>query len=365
MNHANLAATLGAFKENDMRFQQTIEELTDENALERLSGNGRQNGDSRQWADDSHALKLSDLNSVPVDDAVGLYFFDASQENLLSAEEEVQLAQEAEAGQAAAQRLREGVSSEEGLWLTRVEEVGQAARVRLIRANMRLVVSIAKKYRGYGMPFLDLIQEGNIGLMKAVEKYDYRRGNRFSTYATWWIRQAVSRALANQGRTIRIPAHLVNQITKIYRTAQELEQKLGQPPTVAEMAEVMDLSVDRIRWLLHISRWPISLAHPKWNDSDGAELGDFIEDREAEGPAEIAGRNLLREEINEILDELPPRQAHILRLRYGLQDGQVRTLKEVGNMFGLSGERIRQLEKDALCQLRQPNFTGHLCHYLE
>ncbi len=360
-----LQATLGLFKESDMRFQQNIDELTDEVASERSSGNGRQNRDSGPGVDSFHAPPFSDLSDVPIDDPVGLYFFDVRQENLLSAEEEVQLAKEIEAGQAAVQLLREGMPSKEGFRLTRVKEVGEAAYTRLIQANMRLVVSIAKRYRGHNIPFLDLIQEGNIGLIKAVEKYDYRRGNRFSTYATWWIRQAVSRALANQGRTIRIPVNLVSQITKVYRTLQELEQDLGQPPTVTETAEVLNLSVDRVRWLLHISRFPISLAHPKGDDSDGAELGDFIEDRETEGPVEIAGKRLLREEIDEILDKLPPRQAHILRLRYGLQDGQVRTLREVGDMFGLSGERIRQLEKEAFSQLRQPSLTDHLYHYLE
>lgn len=348
-----------------MFIEQIIAELTDENAVEQLSGNGHQNGSSRPWDDDSHAMPPFDLSSVPIDDPVRLYFLEMRQENLLSAEEEVQLAQEIEAGQGAAKRLEEGEAGEEELWLVRVKEVGETARARLTRANLRLVVSIAKRYRGYGMPFLDLIQEGNMGLLKAVEKYDYRRGNRFSTHATWWIRQTVSRALAYQGRTIRIPAQLINQITKMYRTGHKLAQEVGRSPTVPEIAKAMDLPVDRVHRLLRISRWPVSLEQPMWNDSDGTKLGDFIEDLEAEGPAEIAGRNLLREEIDGILNELTPRQAHILRLRYGLQDGEARTLQEVGDMFGLSRERIRQLEKDALCQLRQSSLTGYLRHYLE
>ena len=342
-----------------------LAEATDENAVERFSGNGHQNGSSRSWDDDLRRMPHFDLTSVPIDDPIGLYFLEMRQENLLSAEEEVQLAQEVEAGGNATKLLEEGELGEEELNLIRVKEVGEAARARLIRANMRLVVSIAKRYRGHNMPFLDLIQEGNIGLLKAVGKFDYRRGNRFSTYATWWIRQAVSRALANQGRTIRIPSHLINQITKMYRTGQKLGQEFGRPPTIPEIAKTMDLPVERLDWLLHISRWPVSLEQPLGNDSDSSDLGDFIEDLEAEGPAEIAGRNLLGEEIDEILNELTPRQAHILRLRYGLEDGEVRTLKEVGEMFGLSRERIRQLEKDALCQLRQPDLTGNLRQYLE
>ena len=343
----------------------SIAEPTDENAIERFSGNGHQNGSSKPWDDDLRAIPPSDLTSVPIDDPIGLYFLEMRQEDLLTAEEEVQLAQEFEAGQCAAKRLEEGEAGEDELCLVRVKEVGEAARARLIRANMRLVVSIAKRYRGHNMPFLDLIQEGNIGLLKAVGKYDYRRGNRFSTYATWWIRQAVSRALANQGRTIRIPSHLINQITKMYRTGQNLGQKLGRPPTVPEIAKTMDLPVERLDWLLHISRWPVSLEEPLGNDSESSELGDFIEDLETEGPAEITGRILLGDEVDEILNELAPRQAHILRLRYGLEDGEVRTLKEVGEMFGLSRERIRQLEKDALCQLRQPGLTDNLRQYLE
>ncbi len=315
--------------------------------------------------DPSHDAPLFDLSNVPIDDSVGLYFREMGQQQLLSAEEEVRLAMEIEAGRAAEEQLAEGTIADpnEIDRLVNVREIGDAARAHLIRANTRLVVSIAKKYRGRGLQFLDLIQEGNVGLMKAVEKYDYRRGNRFSTYATWWIRQAVTRALANHGRTIRIPAHLGGRISKLYQVAQELEQEYGRQPTAEEIAENMDLPADRVRWMLRTSRQPVHLERPVGDESD-AELGDFIEDIEAPAPAESVAQTMLTEEIGDILDQLTPREARILRLRYGLQDGESRTLKEVGEMFGLSRERIRQLEKEALRKLRHPGFAGHLRQYL-
>jgi RNA polymerase primary sigma factor len=314
--------------------------------------------------DSAHAAPLFDLSNVPIDDSVGLYFREMGQQQLLTAEEEVQLAMEIEAGRAAIGRAAEELLEQEDIQhLNSVEDIGDAARAHLIRANTRLVVSIAKKYRGRGLQFLDLIQEGNVGLMKAVEKYDYRRGNRFSTYATWWIRQAVTRALANHGRTIRIPAHLGGRISKLYQVAQELEQEYGRQPTAEEIAENMDLPVDRVRWMLRTSRQPVHLERPVGDESD-AELGDFIEDVEAPPPAESVAQKMLTEELGDILDQLTPREARILRLRYGLQDGESRTLKEVGEMFGLSRERIRQLEKEALRKLRHPNFAGHLRQYL-
>ena len=312
-----------------------------------------------------HTAPLFDLSGVPIDDSVGLYFREMGQQSLLSAPEEVQLAKEIEAGRAAKKDLDEGqgLDDETQVELWNLIEIGDAARAHLIRANTRLVVSIAKKYRGRGLQFLDLIQEGNVGLMKAVEKYDYTRGNRFSTYATWWIRQAVTRALANHGRTIRIPAHLGGRISKLYQVAQELEQEYGRQPTAEEIAEQMELPADRVRWMLRTSRQPVHLERPVGDESD-AELGDFIEDVEAPAPAETVAQTMLTEEISEILDQLTPREARILRLRYGLQDGESRTLKEVGEMFGLSRERIRQLEKEALRKLRHPNFAGHLRQYL-
>ena len=311
-----------------------------------------------------HDAALFDLSRVPIDDSVGLYFREMGREKLLGAEEEIIIAKEINAGLNAAKLLKQDeLKGEELEEIVRIKEVGSAARAHLIRANTRLVVSIAKKYRGRGLEFLDLIQEGNVGLMKAVEKYDYRRGNRFSTYATWWIRQSVSRALANQSRTIRLPAHLGGMINKLYRVAQELHQKLGRKPTIEELAEDMDLPFEKVRRLLLTSRDPISLERPV-GDESGAELGAFIEDTELLQPIDIAINNGLTEDINEALSQLTPREARILKLRYGLMDGDSRTLKEVGEMFGLSRERIRQLEKEALRKLRNPNFDGNLRMYL-
>ncbi|HEX6384846.1 MAG TPA: sigma-70 family RNA polymerase sigma factor, partial [Anaerolineae bacterium] len=238
--------------------------------------------DGSAYEESPHAAPLFDLSNVPIDDSVGLYFREMGQQGLLSAEEEVQLAKEIEAGREAEIRLEEDgdLSLDERDRLANVKEIGDAARAHLIRANTRLVVSIAKKYRGRGLQFLDLIQEGNVGLMKAVEKYDYRRGNRFSTYATWWIRQAVTRALANHGRTIRIPAHLGGRISKLYQIAQELEQEYGRQPTAEEIAENMELPAERVRWMLRTSRQPVHLERPVGDESD-AELGDFIEDIDA------------------------------------------------------------------------------------
>jgi RNA polymerase primary sigma factor len=348
--------------EDEVEAQMTGDESSD---LSEALANGKQlESDEDDEEISPHAAPLFDLSNVPIDDSVGLYFREMGQQGLLSAEEEVNLAMEIEAGKEAETRVADEILSPDELdELANLQEIADAARAHLIRANTRLVVSIAKKYRGRGLQFLDLIQEGNVGLMKAVEKYDYRRGNRFSTYATWWIRQAVTRALANHGRTIRIPAHLGGRISKLYQVAQELEQEYGRQPTAEEIAEHMELPAERVRWMLRTSRQPVHLERPVGDESD-AELGDFIEDVDAPPPAETVAQKMLTEELGEILDQLTPREARILRLRYGLQDGESRTLKEVGEMFGLSRERIRQLEKEALRKLRHPNFAGHLRQYL-
>jgi RNA polymerase primary sigma factor len=311
---------------------------------------------------------LGDISAVSADDPVGLYFRQMAQEPLLTAQEEIELAKRIEIGRKAQDRLdrpgaRERHSENWIIQLERAIRDGQAAREHLGRANTRLVVSIAKRYMGQGLPFPDLIQEGNVGLMRAVDKYDYTRGNRFSTYATWWIRQAITRALAQKTRTIRIPLHMTERIRQMYRIAQSLEQSLGRRPTPEEIADQMDLPADAIRGMMDASQHAIALERPVGDDGD-SEFGDFIEDQDAPSPVEAATQHLLEETIEEVLSELTPRQSHILRLRFGLGGGEPHTLEEIANKFGLSRERIRQLEKEALRRLRHPRLAHNLRDYL-
>ena len=241
---------------------------------------------------------------------------------------------------------------------------GMLAREHLIKANTRLVVSIAKRYIGRGVPFLDLIQEGNLGLMKAVEKYEYQRGFRFSTYATWWIRQTITRSIADQGRTIRVPVHMVDRIRQLYRTTHEMEQKLGRAPTNDELAEAIGVKANKVDWMLRVSWLPLSLESPINDDEEDSELGMFVEDQVTPSPIQSTYSNLLREKIQEVLDTLPPREARILRLRFGLENGRAYTLEEVGQKFGLTRERIRQIESKALRRLRHPRRARQLKDYL-
>jgi RNA polymerase primary sigma factor len=314
--------------------------------------------------EESHDPGVGDINAVSADDPVGLYFRQMAQEPLLTAQEEIELAKRIELGREAEVLLpTTPPGTEEYERLLQLQLDGQEAREHLGRANTRLVVSIAKRYMGQGLPFPDLIQEGNVGLMRAVDKYDYKRGNRFSTYATWWIRQAITRALAQKTRTIRIPLHMTERIRQMYRTAQVLEQTLGHRPTPEEIAKEMELPPESVRGMMDASQHAIALERPVGDDGD-SEFGDFIEDQDSPSPVEAATQHLLQETIEEVLSELTPRQSHILRLRFGLGGGEPHTLEEIANKFGLSRERIRQLEKEALRRLRHPRLAHNLRDYL-
>jgi RNA polymerase primary sigma factor len=268
-----------------------------------------------------------------------MYLKEIGRVPLLTAEEEVELAKRIEAGDMEAKRA-------------------------LAEANLRLVVSIAKRYVGRGMLFLDLIQEGNLGLIKAVEKFDYRKGYKFSTYATWWIRQAITRSIADQARTIRIPVHMVETINKLVRVSRQLVQTLGRDPTPEEIAEHMDMPVERVREIMRIAQEPVSLETPIGEEED-SHLGDFIEDQDALAPADVASYVMLREQLEEVLESLTPREEKVLRLRFGLDDGRARTLEEVGQVFGVTRERIRQIEAKALRKLRHPSRSKKLKDFLE
>jgi RNA polymerase primary sigma factor len=286
------------------------------------------------------------------------------QQSLLTADEEVQLAKAIEAGRAAAQSLnRLQASRHLPVTLQETLLMAEAARSRLALSNTRLVISIAKKYQGRGLPLLDLIQEGNIGLLKAVDKYDYRLGNRFSTYATWWIRQAVARAVLNYGRMIRLPAHLSQELNQLYRASQDLEQEGGRSPLPEEIAERAEMPLSRVEWLLSASQRPINLEQTLGEEGD-TEIGELVQDQNSPSPGDTVAESMLIEQVEGILAQLPQREAEILRLRFGLQGYEPHTLKEIGAMFNLSRERIRQLEKLILSKLRVPEIAGHLQPYL-
>ena len=284
-------------------------------------------------------IDLSVPEGVSIEDPVRMYLKEIGKVNLLTAEEEIELAK-------------------------RMEEGDEDAKKRLAEANLRLVVSIAKRYVGRGMLFLDLIQEGNLGLIKAVEKFDYRKGYKFSTYATWWIRQAITRAIADQARTIRIPVHMVETINKLIRVSRQLLQELGREPTPEEIAKEMEMSVDRVREILKISQEPVSLETPIGEEED-SHLGDFIQDDNVPVPADAAAFTLLKEQLVEVLSTLTDREQKVLRLRFGLDDGRARTLEEVGKEFNVTRERIRQIEAKALRKLRHPSRSRELKDYLD
>ena len=303
-------------------------------------------------------------------DPVRMYLKEIGKVDLLTAAEEVDLAMKIEAGAEATEKLEAHERGELELSrvelrrLNRVEQVGLEAKQSLISANLRLVVSIAKRYVGRGMLFLDLIQEGNLGLIRAVEKFDYTKGFKFSTYATWWIRQAITRAIADQARTIRIPVHMVETINKLVRVQRQLLQDLGRDPTPEEIGEEMGMSAERIREIQKISQEPVSLETPIGEEED-SQLGDFIEDSQAVAPPEAASDSMLREQLEQVLDGLADRERKVIKLRFGLEDGHPRTLEEVGREFGVTRERIRQIESKTLAKLRHPSRSGKLKDYME
>lgn len=321
-------------------------------------------------SDEELAVEKIDL-SVPegtnIEDPVRMYLKEIGKVPLLSAEEEIELAQKMEAGEFAKSQLAEYGDSLDDDAKREAEDLmdqGDYAKKKLAEANLRLVVSIAKRYVGRGMLFLDLIQEGNLGLIKAVEKFDYRKGYKFSTYATWWIRQAITRAIADQARTIRIPVHMVETINKLIRVSRQLLQELGREPSPEEIAEQMEVPVERVREILKISQEPVSLETPIGEEED-SHLGDFIQDENVPVPADAAAFTLLKEQLVEVLSTLTEREQKVLRLRFGLDDGRARTLEEVGKEFKVTRERIRQIEAKALRKLRHPSRSRKLRDYLE
>ena len=307
------------------------------------------------------------LENISSDDSVGLYLKEMSSVPLLHVDEELNLAKRIERGKKAKRdlaKLNGNATAANRSELDEKIQDGLMARDHLIRANTRLVVSIAKKYIGRGVPFLDLIQEGNLGLMKSIEKFDYHRGFRFSTYATWWIRQTITRAIADQGRTIRVPVHMTDRIRQMYKSAHELEQRLGRPATTEELAVEMHLDPRRVHWMLQVSWTPLSLESPVGDEED-SEFGMFVEDEFTPTPAQTTQDNMLRERVEQVLATLSPREARIIRLRFGLDDDRPYTLEEVGQKFGLTRERIRQIEGKALRRLRHPCRSRLLKDYVD
>ena len=306
------------------------------------------------------------VDSFGIDDPVRMYLKEIGKVDLLTSEEEIQLAQDMGAGDAAQVQLEElgdELDEETRAELRRLVRKGETAKQRLAEANLRLVVSIAKRYVGRGMLFLDLIQEGNLGLIKAVEKFDYTKGYKFSTYATWWIRQAITRAIADQARTIRIPVHMVETINKVIRVSRQLLQELGHDPAPEEIAEEMNMPVDKVREILKIAQEPVSLETPIGEEED-SHLGDFIPDEDASEPSEAASATLLKEQLVDVLGTLTPREEKVLKLRFGIEDGRTRTLEEVGKEFNVTRERIRQIEAKALRKLRHPSRSKKLKDFL-
>lgn len=338
LTYSEIADRLAPFEQSSEQMDAFYEYLADHNidVLEEPD-----HPDLEQTAKEEE-FDLNDLSVPPgvkINDPVRMYLKEIGRVDLLSAKEEIELAK-------------------------RIEEGDEEAERRLAEANLRLVVSIAKRYVGRGMLFLDLIQEGNMGLIKAVEKFDYQKGYKFSTYATWWIRQAITRAIADQARTIRIPVHMVETINKLIRVQRQLLQDIGREPTPEEISQEMDLTPDKVREILKIAQEPVSLETPI-GEEDDSHLGDFIEDQDVQAPSDAAAYELLKEQLEDVLDTLTDREENVLRLRFGLDDGRTRTLEEVGKVFGVTRERIRQIEAKALRKLRHPSRSKQLKDFLE
>jgi len=309
---------------------------------------------------------VADFEGIDSDDSISLYFREVGTIDLLDAQKEIELAKRIEAGREAGAALepdKDPISERARSELQHIFNDGELAKRELTQANSRLVISMAKRYLGQGVPFLDLIQEGNLGLMRAVEKFDWRRGNKFSTYATWWIRQSLTRGLADQGRTIRVPVHMNDRIRKVYAVAHALETEFGRRPSPAEIASELDMEVEKVELALKASRRSISLEKPVGFEGD-SELGQFIEDETSEDPLESASLDLLRTDVEDVLQGLTAREQRVLELRYGLRGRRAYTLKEVGKIFGLTRERVRQIEKEALRKLREPTRARMLKAYL-
>ncbi len=343
LTYKDIMEKLSPFDQDPDQIDEFFEQLADQ-GIEVV--NDHDESGPHEDQEDHDDFHFDDDLSLPpgikINDPVRMYLKEIGRVPLLGADDEVELAKKIERG---------GAEAEE-------------AKKRLAEANLRLVVSIAKRYVGRGMLFLDLIQEGNMGLLKAVEKFDHMKGFKFSTYATWWIRQAITRAIADQARTIRIPVHMVETINKLIRVSRQLLQELGREPTPEEIAEQMELSVDKVREIMKIAQEPVSLETPI-GEEDDSHLGDFIEDQEALAPADAAAYELLKEQLEDVLDTLTEREENVLRLRFGLDDGRTRTLEEVGKVFGVTRERIRQIEAKALRKLRHPSRSKRLKDFLE
>jgi RNA polymerase primary sigma factor len=340
LTYKSIMEKLASFEQDPQQIDDFFEVLTEQGIEVINDGEDEFNHNDDTENDDNFLQNdLSVPPGVKINDPVRMYLKEIGRVPLLSAEEEVDLA-------------------------TRIEEGDEEAKRRLAEANLRLVVSIAKRYVGRGMLFLDLIQEGNMGLIKAVEKFDYRKGFKFSTYATWWIRQAITRAIADQARTIRIPVHMVETINKLIRVSRQLLQELGREPMPEEIAKEMGLTPEKVREIMKIAQEPVSLETPI-GEEDDSHLGDFIPDDDATAPAEAAAYELLKEQLKDVLDTLSEREENVLRLRFGLDDGRTRTLEEVGKVFGVTRERIRQIEAKALRKLRHPSRSKRLKDFLE